>query len=169
MDRLTFAADYAMEGDTLSGVVHVFGTRTLRDGLLHEFAPTAFGKAQPLAFYSHDTTKPLAHPSIAIEDGKLHFSMTLGHQSYAEDLRENQRLGLMRSMSFGVTPLKWKDTRTPEGIVRTHTKSALFDISPVAMPAFEGTTAQLHSSETGESVRSQAIRARHRVLTRTAL
>ena len=162
MDRLTFDADYTLDGNTLSGVVHVFGTRTLRDGRLHQFAQTAFGDAQPMAFYSHDTTKPLAIPDIAIRDGKLHFSMTLGNQSYADDLRENQRLGLMRSMSFGVQPEKWTDTREGKQTVRTYTKANLFDISPVAIPAFSGTTALLHSADSGESTRSSAIKARHR-------
>jgi len=56
-------------------------------------------------------------------------------------------------------------------VVRLYTKADLFDISPVAtnLPAFQGTTAQLHSLVTDEPVRSQAIRARHRVLTRTSL
>lgn len=155
-----------MEGDTLSGVVHVFGTRTLRDGVYHEFAPTAFGKSlgKALGFYSHDTDKPLARPTLSITDGKLHYSMVLGHQSYAEDLRENVRLGLMDKMSFGVFPAKWKDQRQDDGsVVRTHTASTLYDISPVAMPAFEGTVAALHSDQPGDNRRELMARARARV------
>lgn len=162
MDRLTFDADYSLDGNTLSGVVHVFGTRTKRDGRLHEFAPTAFGDSKPVAFYSHDTSKPLAIPDISIRDGAMHFSMTLGTQSYADDLRENQRLGLMQSMSFGVNPVKWVDRREGGQIVRTYTQADLFDISPVSLPAFTGTSALLHSAGSGESARSSAIKARHR-------
>ncbi len=162
MKDLTFAAEYAIDGDTLSGVVHVFGTRTLRDGMLHEFHPDAFGKAKPVAFYSHDTAKPLGKPSIKVADGQMTFSLTLGHQTYANDLRENLASGLMDKMSFGVRPVTWTDSKMRNGqTVRLHTKSDLFDISPVTLPAFEGTGAQLHS---GDDRRVQAARARHRVM-----
>lgn len=163
MERLEFAATYDLEGDTLSGVVHVFGERTMRGGMLHEFAPTAFGKSKPLAFYSHDQAKPLARPALEVRDGKLFYSMTLGHQSYAEDLRENVAAGLMDKMSFGVYPRKWKDERSPEGqVVRVHTQSDLFDISPVALPAFAGTEAMLHAAD--DQRRVEMARARHRVM-----
>jgi HK97 family phage prohead protease len=162
MNDLTFAAEYAIDGDTLSGVVHVFGTRTLRDGLLHEFSPDAFGKSKPTAFYSHDTAKPLGKPKIDIADGKMTFSLTLGHQSYANDLRENLAAGLMDKMSFGVRPVAWTDTKTRSGMVRLHTKSDLFDISPVTIPAFEGTGSQLHSGSPDDRAR-EAARARARV------
>jgi HK97 family phage prohead protease len=162
MDRETYAATYELEGDTLSGVVHVFGTRTAREGVLHEYAPTAFGRSKPMAFYAHDTAKPLARPEIEIVDGKLHYKMTLGHQSYAEDLRQNVATGLMTEMSFGVNPIKWKDTRTPEGTVRLFTSADLFDISPVVRGAFTGTKALLHSADSPETARSQAVKARHR-------
>ena len=166
MERLEFGATYEVEGNTLSGVVHVFGTKTYRDGRYHVFAPEAFAGSikdgTPLAFYSHDQSKPLARPALSVEGGKLHYSMTLGQQSYAMDLRENVSAGLMDKMSFGVHPLKWSDEHTKEGIVRTHTEAGLFDISPVALPAFEGTGAQLHSADPDDR-RREAARARARV------
>jgi HK97 family phage prohead protease len=165
MDRLEFAATYDIEGDTLSGVAHVFGERTMREGRLVEFSPTAFGKslARAMAFYSHDTSKPLARPRLEVRDGRLHYSMTLGHQSYAEDLRINVRDRLMDRMSFGVTPRRWSDSRDDKGaVVRTYTAADLFDISPVALPAFAGTEAMLH--EAADDRREQMARARFRVL-----
>jgi len=163
MDYLEFAATYTLEGDTLSGVVHAFGERTLRDGIWHEFDAGAFGKSKPLAFYSHDQSKPLERTAIEVNDGKLLYSMQLGHQSYAEDLRENVAAGLMDKMSFGVYPRKWKDTRGEDGrTVRLHTASDLFDISPVALPAFAGTAAMLHSAN--DDRRALAAMARYRVL-----
>lgn len=167
MDRLTFAATFDAEGDTLSGVVHVFGTRTLREGLSHSFDERAFDRSikagTVVGYYGHDVNMPLAKPSLEVRDGKLHYSMTLGHQSYAEDLRQNVASGLMTSMSFGVRPMKWKDAKAEDGsITRVHTASDLFDISPVAMPAFEGTKAMLHSAPEAD-IRREMARARYRV------
>jgi HK97 family phage prohead protease len=160
MERLEFAATADMDGNVMSGIVHVFGTRTMRDGIVHTFAPGSL-QGDPLAFYSHDTTKPLARPTISIDGDTVRYRMELGHQSYAEDLRENVRLGLMASMSFGVHPRKWTDTKEDGRTVRTHTEAGWYDISPVAVPAFAGTDAQLHS---GTDRRVTMARARARVL-----
>jgi HK97 family phage prohead protease len=164
MDRLEFAATYEVEGDTLSGIVHVFGTKATKGGITHQFDPKAFedSMAGAIAFYGHDQNKPLARPELIIDGGQLRYRMTLGHQSYADDLRENISAGLMDKMSFGVIPEQWQDRRTAEGPVRYHTKSRLFDISPVSIPAFEGTNALLHSRGI-ESRASQLVRARARV------
>ena len=167
MDRLEFDATYEVDGNTLSGVAHVFGTKTYRDGRYHSFDAQAFDKSialgRVLAFYSHDTNKPLARPALVVRDGKLHFTMTLGGQTYAQDLRENIASGLMDKMSFGVFQGKYKDTKTPEGMLRTHTQAELYDVSPVALPAFEGTGAQLHSAVPDDR-RREAAKARFRVI-----
>lgn len=172
MDTFTFEASGDLEGTTLSGVVHVFGTRTTREGIAHEFAPTAFDQSlseqDVFAFYAHDQSKPLASRlagslHLAIVDGKLTYSMATGDQSYAHDLRANVAAGLMRSMSFGVRPQKWEMVRGDDGVmVRRHTEANLFDVSPVTIPAFAETSAQLHSAMP-EWSRSQAVRARARV------
>ena len=167
MDRLEFAATYDVEGDTLSGIVHVFGTKARKGGIVHTFSATAFdddiASGNVLAFYAHDQSRPLARPQLEVKDGKLHYRMTLGHQSYAEDLRENIAAGLMDKMSFGVLPDKWTDEHGSGGPVRRHTRAKLFDISPVSIPAFDGTSALLHSRDIGSRA-SQLIRARARVM-----
>jgi len=167
VDTIEFAATFEGDGDTLSGVVHVFGTRTRRGNLFHTFDAGAFDRdiaaGRPMAFYSHDTSKPLAKPSLAIQDRKLTYSMTLGHQSYANDLRENVAAGLMSKMSFGIHPEKWTDEKGADGtITRRHTQSGLFDISPVSIPAFEGTGSLLHSGDVDDRRRLAAL-ARFRV------
>jgi HK97 family phage prohead protease len=164
---LTFAATGEIEGNHLRGVVHVFGTRTVRDGVTHEFSPTAFddtlAKGEVFAFYAHDQSKPLASLAsgslrLAVKGNRLTYDMDLGGQSYAQDLRANVSAGLMTHMSFGVNPKAW-DIR--DG-VRLHTKSDLFDVSPVTIPAFDKTSAQLHAAS-AEWAHSQAVRARARV------
>ena len=168
MDYLEFAAEHSIEGNTLSGVVHVFGTtsKSVQKGSYHRFEPTAFDDSiksgRVLAFYAHDTSKPLAKPSLSIQDGKLHYSLTLGSQSYANDLRENMANGLMNSMSFGVTSGKYRTERNPDGsVTRVHSRANLYDISPVAQGDFEGTEALLHSATADR--RADMARARFRV------
>jgi HK97 family phage prohead protease len=168
MDRLDFAASYEIEGNVLSGVVHVFGTRSqsIQHGAYHTFSPQAFDRSikegTPIAFYAHDRAKPLGRPALEVRDGKLHYTLELGHQSYANDLRENIAAGTMSAMSFGVHHDKYKDFTDRDGSrVRHHLRSDLFDISPVSLPDFEGTSALLHSRGM-ESRDSQLIRARAR-------
>ena len=172
MDRLTFEAAYALDGNTLSGVAHVFGQTAVKGGTRQRFAPKAFDKSikakSVTAFYSHDTSKPLASMKAGTlqltSDDRLRFWVTLGNQSYANDLRENHAAGLMNSMSFGVMPIKSemkKDPVTGE-LYRLHTEAELFDISPVAIPAFDGTETQLHSADFADDRRDVLIRARHR-------
>lgn len=161
MLQLDFAAEYSMEGDTLTGVAHSFGEVGYRNGMLHRFTPESFGKSKPIMYYHHDLTKPMGIPTTEIKDGKLHFSVALAHQSYTEDFRQNYAQGTMRRMSFGVTPGKWEDTRERGRIIRTHTQADFFDLSPVVVPAMDGTTALLHS---GDVRRIEAARARFRVL-----
>lgn len=171
MDRLTFEAAYALDGNTLSGVAHVFGTTAIKGGTRQRFAAEAFNKSirehTPMAFYSHDTSKPLASMEtgtlkLSVRDSRLYFEMELGDQSYAEDLRKNHAAGLMRGMSFGVLPVKSELRRDKDGPYRFHTESGLYDISPVAIPAFDGTEAQLHSADLADDRRDVLIRARHR-------
>ncbi len=167
MDRLEFATDFTMEGDTLHGTVHVFGTRTLRDGMFHEMSPTVFDKSiksgSIVAYYAHDTAKPLARPRLQVKDGKLEYSLILGGQSYAHDLRENMAQGVMNYMSFGMMPKNWEDSRQRNGaIVRLHTEADVYDISPVSMPAFGGTAAMLNDGDPSDRLREAAL-IRHEV------
>ncbi len=167
MDRLEFASDFTVEGDTLHGTVHVFGTRALRDGMFHEMAPTVFDRSIKsgaiVAYYAHDTAKPLSRPALKVVDGKLDYSLALGHQSYAQDLRENMAAGVMNHMSFGMIPRKWEDKPQKNGvIVRVHTDADVYDISPVSMPAFGGTEAMLNEADPLDRERETAM-IRHEV------
>lgn len=170
--ELTFAAEGELDGSRLRGVVHVFGTRGMKEGVYHRFAPTAFDKSLAsgtiFAFYHHDPTKPLASTAngklrVAVVGKRFTYDMELGEQSYAQDLRINAREGLMTEMSFGVYPRKWTMTRDPDGhMVMDHTEADIFEISPVTRGTFDKTSAQLHAAS-AEWSRSQAVRARARV------
>jgi hypothetical protein len=175
MDRVTFTATSGLDGNTLSGVAHAFGQRTLVGGKYIEFAPGSFdaalAKSDVRAFLNHDTTLLLGRQSagtvrVSAEADGLHYAIDLPDTSYANDAKVLIERGDLNEMSFGIMPGAVKTTKAPDGKqVQLHTSVAdLFDISPVSLPAFGGTSIALHSRpNAGESVKSQTILARQRV------
>ena len=177
MDRLVFGATAALQGRTLSGVAHTFGTRTLMDGRYIEFSRGAFDEAllasDVRAFWNHDQRLLLGSQHagtvrVTSEDDGLHYAIDAPTTSYADAMLALIERGDLASMSFGIMPGKTKLGRAEDGkqVVTHESVAELFDISPVSMPAFEqGTSIALHNrSFAGESIRSQLIRARARVL-----
>ena len=175
-----FSAETTIEGNTLKGVAHAFGELADVGGHYETFAEGAFDAAlkysDPRAFLEHDRSKLLGRLSngtlnLSVEKvgGKsvLAYSIDLPDTSYARDLKALVERGDLRESSFGFIPGEFSWSKAPDGArVRTHTSAReLVDVSPVAMPAFGGTSVQLHSRQFGESVRSQLVRARARVHT----
>lgn len=175
MERVTFATEATVEGNTLSGVAHAFGQRAKVGSGYVEFAPTAFTKAlrksDVRAFLNHNTDLLLGREKsgtvrLSAQQDGLHYAIDLPDTTYAADLKALIVRGDLTEMSFGILPGAVKLLRAEDGRqVQYHTEVAeLFDISPTAMPAFGGTSIALHSSRNTESTRSQLTRARHRVL-----
>jgi hypothetical protein len=179
MDRLTFAATAALEGNTLSGVAHAFGERTLMGFEYHEFARGAFDAAlrtgDARAFHNHDHNLLLGRQSsgtlrIRGEADGLHYEIDLPDTSYAADIKVLVARRDLTEMSFGIMPGKTRVSRAPDGRrVITHTSvESLNDISTTPLPAFGKTSLQLHSADAqGEPLKSQAIKARQRARKRT--
>jgi HK97 family phage prohead protease len=181
MERVTFAiADGTLREHVLSGVAHTFGQRTWRNGGWMQFAPGAFDEAlrtsDVRAFVNHSGVSAGEVPMIlgrqsagtlrlsAQSDG-LHYAVDLPDTSYARDLEVSIARGDIKEMSFGILPGTITRSKAEDGKpLVTHTSVAsIFDVSPVALPAFsEGTSIALHSTA-DESARSQAIRARARI------
>lgn len=172
-----FASTSKIEGNTLTGVAHVFGEMADVGGHYEAFSTEAFNEAlktsDPRAFLEHDRSKLLGRASsgtlrVAIEkvDGKqvLAYSIDLPNTSYANDLRELVARGDLNESSFGFIPGEATWSKADDGRrVRTHTSAReLVDVSPVAMPAFGGTSVQVHSRSYAESLGSQLVRARNR-------
>lgn len=168
MERLTFAASGKVEGRTLSGIVHVYGSVTT-DSRKHSFAPGAFAKSiakgNVVSFAFHDDTKPLGTQragTLRLQDGKeLTYAIDLPETSYAADLRAYVEAGNELGMSFQVQP-----STKGKGIkgATLWTSGDLISVDPVAMPAFEGTSVILNSTEVGEPAYSAAIKIRARRL-----
>lgn len=152
MEHLTFAATAGVEGNTLSGVAHTFGTRTLRGSRYIEFAQGAFRFSDVRAFMNHDTTLLLGRQSngtVRLEQGDgLRYSIDLPDTSYAADLKALIARGDLTEMSFGIMPGEFTTSKADDGrSVITYQSADLFDISPVSLPAFGGTSVELHSGE----------------------
>ncbi len=168
MERLTFAASGKVEGRTLSGVVHVYGSVTT-DSRKHSFARGAFTKSiaagRLVSFAFHDDTKPLASQragTLRVRDGKqLEYEIDMPETSYAADLRAYVAAGNELGMSFQVSPVG-RPKRA--GGVTTWAEGELVSVDPVAMPAFEGTSVILNSAQDGEPAYSATIKLRaHRL------
>lgn len=168
MERLTFAVSGGkVEGRTLSGTAHVYGTVTV-DGRNHSFAPGALTKSiadgRVMSFAHHDMSKPLTSQKsggLRLTDGPaLNFELDLPDGvSYAEDLRAYVAAGGDLGMSVAIKPGK---SVTKAGI-KTWTSADLLSVDPVVMPAFEGTSVVLNSQQDGESAISITTKIRARV------
>ncbi len=86
--------------------------------------------------------------------------MDLPETTAGNDLRALAERGEDLGMSFSVVP---GASKLSKGI-RTFSKAELLSVDPVAMPAFEGTSVILNSSQEGESVISQMTKIRARRL-----
>lgn len=179
-ERVEIRSEAVLEGDTLVGVAHVYGQRALINGNHYEtFAAGAFDAAlkdaDVRAFYEHDRGKLLGRTKsgtlrVRAEKDSLAYEIDLPHTTYGEDLRELVRRGDIAESSFGFIPGEYKWTKAPDGLPeRQHVSvRALVDVSPVAIPAFQGTAVQLRSDGfADESARSQAARARARARSKT--
>jgi hypothetical protein len=148
--------------------------------IFESLAPGAFdaalAKSDARAFLQHDHTKLLGRQSAgtlrlsATKEG-LAYELDLPNTSYANDMKDLISRGDLTEMSFGFIPgeYKWASMKTGQfqkaakGTKhRIHTSiKELIDISPVAMPAFEGTSIELRSEQNNnESIRSQLIKIR---------
>jgi len=168
MERLTFAMSGGkVEGRTLSGTAHVYGTVTV-DGRNHSFQPGVFAKSiaagKVKSFAWHDESKLLGSQkagTLRLEDGAdgLQFSVDLPETTDGENLRALTQRGEDLGVSFSVLP---RASKLVKG-VRIFSDAELISVDPVAMPAFEGTSVILNSIDWEEPAYSMAIKIRARV------
>lgn len=172
--RVEFRASVGVEGNALVGLAHVFGKTADTWGGKEKFAAGAFDEAlkrsDVRAFVQHDQSKVLGRQSagtvtLAADAKGLAYRIDLPNTTFANDLKESVARGDVTDMSFGFIPDKFQLAYDARGVqTRTHTSvKELVDISPVALPAFGGTSVNLRAAGEGESVRSQAARIRARV------
>ncbi len=169
MERLTFAVTGGrIEGKTLSGVAHVYGSVTV-DGRKHSFAPGAFAKSiaegSVMAYWGHETPLRLASQragTLRLSDGPtaLQVAMDLPDTTYAQDIKALIAAGEEVGMSFEVYPNK--PPLKSKG-VSIFSDVRLAKINLVDFPAFEGTSVVLNSAQELETSRAQLLRIRARL------
>ena len=181
MTEMRFAVELRSQisGNRLSGYASVFNQYADFGSYLETLASTAFDAilADPAtdvrSFYQHDSAMLLGRQSsgtlrLSTDSTGLHFDLDIPDTSYGKDLRELVSRGDLTGMSFGFIADQEDWSRLRDGReLRTHTSVArLIEVSPVSLPAYQGTSIQLRSltdiPAVTETRQSQLIRARAR-------
>lgn len=104
-----------------------------------------------LALWAHDTSKPLASRAaktleLREDDHGLAFEMDLSSTiSWVRDSYEAIRSGLVGKMSFGFSVIDDEWSTEGKKTIRSIKNLDLYEVSPVAFPAYEGTEAEARS------------------------
>lgn len=128
----------------------------------------------PRALINHDPSMVLGRKTAgtlrySTDSEGLPFQVDLPDTSYANDLRVSMERGDINQCSFAFFPNLTTWGKAPDGkpSERHDSIARLLDLSVVTYPAYAGTSVALRHmefNETPEPLRSQLIRARHRVL-----
>lgn len=175
MERFEVELRAELSGNTLAGHAVVFGAHAEVKGHYEAIAPGAFddtlrGGADVKAFWSHDQAKVLGSTKaktlrLREDERGLAFELDLPDTSYARDLRELISRSDVNAMSFGFIPGDDRWSMAPDGRqIRTHIRARrLVEVSPVALPAYEGTECYLRHMTFDDPVvtaREQMVRLR---------
>lgn len=146
------------KGKTLSGYAVVFNSPS-KDlgGFTEVVSPKAFDGvdlSNVLMLANHDYSQVLASVKagtlkLEVDDKGLHFDATLPNTSFANDVYEEVSSGNVDSASFSFAVAQDGDTFTKDdsgNVTRTINQvKSLFDVSVVAVPAYDDTNVQVDS------------------------
>lgn len=151
-------ADDTSEGRKISGYASVFDSYSEPiSGLFREIVrPGAFrktlGEGDQILLWSHDTGKPMARKSAGTlnlreDDRGLWFEAQMNGTSWADDAFKAIESRDVTQMSFGFSVIKdrWTFDRESELDQRELLEVALYEVSPVAFPAYPATDVQARS------------------------
>lgn len=105
-----------------------------------------------VALFNHDMNMPLARMGhgleLEVDEQGLKYRFELGEQSYAKDLAENIRMGIVSTSSFGFTVKEdsWEQ-RDGQNVRTLEAIDILFDVSPTTQGAYPTTEVGLRSME----------------------
>lgn len=179
MERFHVETRSEVQGNKLTGYAALFGSIAKVPGHLEALAPTAFDESlkrdDVKAFYQHNPAMILGSTGsgslrLSTDTKGLHFELELPDVSYAHDVRTLVESGVVNSMSFGFLPGKSEWSSYKGAQLRTHTSvERLLEISPVSIPAYQGTSVKLRSADEIEAINlsTQLIQVRHSLYLRS--
>ena len=133
--------------NVIEGYAAVFNKDSQDFGGWHErIAPGAFSdvlKDDAVALFNHDSNFVLGrngkNVTITQDETGLKYRIKLPDTSFAKDMRELIKEGIVHQSSFAftVSEQEWKHSKDDSPSVRTITKiKRLYDVSPVVSPAY---------------------------------
>jgi len=171
MEKRTFdRPNFRMSGNgkQLSGYAARYNVLSRDLGNFKErIAPGAFNDVlgqDIVALYQHSSNFPLGRTTnntLRLESDPvgLRFEIDLPNTSYAKDIHENVRSGLLNGMSFGFTDVDEEWSKDGEMPIRTiHRFKKLLDVSVVSSPAYPGTSVDARGTQVAAEVRSYVER-----------
>lgn len=143
-------AGYAVKWEMKS---HPLGWDSFREQFKRGAFTESLGEDDQRALWSHDTSKVLGRTGngtlrLFEDDIGLRFEMDLPNTTIGNDTYETVKRGDVDGVSFGfrATRQDW-DESDPENVVRTITVAKLFEISPVAFPAYPDSAVSARSAD----------------------
>lgn len=178
MERFYVETRSELTGNRLTGYAATWDTVARLPQHYERLSPRAFDETlkrdNVFAFYQHSSAMPLGSTEagnlrLSTDSTGLHYELELPEVSYANDVRQLVASGVLTGMSFGFKPGKDSWAVAPDGRqIRTHESvERLIEISPVSLPAYEGTSIALRAMTfdvVPESNQSRLIKIRAAVL-----
>lgn len=156
------------EKATLSGYAAVFNRDSEEMwGMTERIAPGAFKKTiregNPKAFWNHDSnivlgSKKAGTLRLKEDDTGLAVEIDPPDTQTVRDMVESIRRGDVDQMSFGFQVIKdeWEYDKKGDQVTRTLLEVRLFEVSPVAIPAYPDTTISARALDKVRELREQA-------------
>ena len=149
--------DSGEDGPVLRGYAAVFESDSVFMGFTERIKPGAFTRTLQenddiKALVEHDTGNIIARTgndslTLREDDHGLYVEIKPNQTSYAMDLVENVRTGLLDSMSFGFHVVKDSWERSEGQNIRTLIDVDLIEVSVVSTPAYQASEIALRNLE----------------------
>lgn len=167
MERRTFGVELRDDAGNpkITGYAAVFNSWSCdMYGFREKIAPGAFKKtikeSDVRALWNHDTGIVLGRSkagTLALKEDETGLLIEIDPPHSAADYLETMRRGDVDQMSFGFQVIKdlWEEDREAETVSRTLLEVRLFEVSVVAFPAYDATSASVRAIDQAKEIRSK--------------